>query len=71
MAGDFHTFLKRPAFSIDRYKKKVTLASRVREPHLYYKDANAAVLLQTALIMQTRTLALQVEKRICLEKSPA
>jgi hypothetical protein len=56
--------------SINRYKKKRTSASRVCEPQLYYTDANAAVLLQTVLMVQTRTFAVQVEGTICLWQPP-
>jgi ABC-type uncharacterized transport system permease subunit len=58
------------ACSTNRYKKKFTSASRVGELQLYYTDANAAVLLQTVLMVQTRTFAVHVEGMICLWQSP-
>jgi hypothetical protein len=51
------------AYNINRYKTKFTSVSRVGEPQLYYTDANAAVLLHTVLMVQTRTFAFHVEKR--------
>ena len=58
------------AYSTYRYKKKFTSASRVGEPQLCYTDANAAILLRTLLMVQTRTFAVHVEGTICLWQSP-